>query len=257
MKRGTIFPCVLLGVLVVAGLAGGLILAQWAPSASPFIGATPRSGASALLPNSPTPFPMQDTRTTPQAAGPDRIGGQPTPARPLGLPPTPRPSDPYQLTIYGHRTVDTRRSMREATVVAIGTVTQVHPARWTTPDGRRPENPHAPTNLETIYTPVRVEVERYLKGERSESQLLIFALGGVVGKDSVEARVSDVNVFQEGQRVIVFLVDKNLKLDGVPLWSIVERYTLTDDGQAVNSLHSLPLTELLDEVYAALQPESD
>lgn len=257
MKRGTIFPYVLLGVLVVAGLAGGLILAQWAPSASPFIGATPRSGASALLPNSPTPFPMQDTRTTPQAAGPDRIGGQPTPARPLGLPPTPRPSDPYQLTIYGHRTVDTRRSMREATVVAIGTVTQVHPARWTTPDGRRPENPHAPTNLETIYTPVRVEVERYLKGERSESQLLIFALGGVVGKDSVEARVSDVNVFQEGQRVIVFLVDKNLKLDGVPLWSIVERYTLTDDGQAVNSLHSLPLTELLDEVYAALQPESD
>lgn len=93
-----------------------------------------------------------------------------------------------------------------------------------------------------------------MKGERAEAELLIFALGGVVGQDSVEARVSDVNFFQEGQRVIVFLVDKNLKLDGVRLWSIVERYTLTNDGQAVNSLRSLPLAELLDEVYAALQP---
>lgn len=219
------------------------------------VGSTPPADAPISPAHSPTPYQGKDTPTTAAVVPtPDRTGTQPTSTRS----PTPRstlqPGDPYNLTIYGRRTVDTGRSAREATVIAIGTVKRVQPARWTTPDGRRPENPHAPTNLETIYTPVEIEIEQWLKGERPESELVIFALGGVIGQDSVESRVSDVNVFHQGQRVIVFLADRGLKLDAAPLWSIVERYTLTGDGQAVNSLHILPLAELLDEVYAALQP---
>ncbi|MFZ2521351.1 MAG: choice-of-anchor Q domain-containing protein, partial [Anaerolineae bacterium] len=57
--------------------------------------------------------------------------------------PTPDPSDPCIITVLADSMVitDTVFLTERATIVAIGTVTQVMPARWTTSDGKRPENP--------------------------------------------------------------------------------------------------------------------
>ncbi len=150
------------------------------------------------------------------------------------------------------------RTTREATVIALGTVVQVYPARWTTPDGRRPANPRDPTTRESISTPVLVEVEHYLKGPQPEQRLLIFAPGGKVGQDGVEVWLSGRLQYQyrEGERVVVFLDQRPYgsarTLDGRALWQpLSTHYVVGADEQASDGFHTLPLQQLLAEIADA------
>ena len=141
-----------------------------------------------------------------------------------------------------------------ATIIAIGTVKQVMPARWTTPNGQRPPNPHAASNRETIFRPVLFDVEQYLKGQQPQDRLLIFAYGGQVGQDSVRLENDDTFEFREGEQAILFLVNHGRSLNGSLMWDINAHYTITQDGKATNSYHTLPLQQLLNEIQAALKP---
>jgi hypothetical protein len=160
--------------------------------------------------------------------------------------------------VFGERSTDTRQSTLSAAAVVIGTVQQILPARWTTVDGLRPADPRAPANRETIFTPVLLTPQQYLKGSRPDSVLTVAAFGGTVGQDSVDRQVDDIDKFQPGQRVIVFLVPQGLgsttTLNGVPLWGLTERYTLTADGKAINSNKSVAAAQLLTEVQSAIGP---
>src|SRR5207237_7430973 len=113
-------------------------------------------------------------------------------------------------------------------------------------------NPHSATGVGTIYTPVLVEVEQYLKGGQPQRQLLVYAIGGTVGQDWIA--LSDGSAtFQEGERVVLFLsgrVGEPLANSGRPLWDIYERYTVIEN-MATNSYRTLPLQQLLDEVAEA------
>lgn len=237
----------MLWVVLAAGLGSGVVLASWLVSSALPPDSSGRSPSSASTPQAsrtvvPTRVAMVVPPVVPTAAAPSR------PAEPRS---SPGPDDPYRLSIGGRRAADTKASTREAEIIAVGTIKQVLPARWTTADGRRPDNPHARGNLETIFRPVVMNVEQCLVGEHSQSELVMFAFGGTVGQDSVEATISDIYEFDEGQRVIVFLVDKGLTVGGTHLWTIIERYTLTPEGQATNSLRTAPLGELLAEIEAA------
>src|SRR5438067_2144329 len=93
-------------------------------------GAPPR-GTKPAGPYGPTPFP-----TVPAAL-------QPTPDRRPSVIPTPRPErTPDPNAPCANEVFSDLPSVnvltRSASVIAIGTVKQVLPARWTTPDGRRP-----------------------------------------------------------------------------------------------------------------------
>lgn len=120
-----------------------------------------------------------------------------------------------------------------------------------------PQEPNHRTSLityqYTIFTPVLIDVETYLKGQRLQTQLTLFALGGIVGQDWVEvASPGGVYTFREGERVIVFLSGPHQAPSAGEYWSIAERYTIAADGQATNGLRRVPLDQLVGEIREAL-----
>lgn len=171
--------------------------------------------------------------------------------------PTSDTTNSIQSTIHVSRYPDIPSASRLSSVVVIGTVKQVLPARWTTPDGQRPANPQ--TARQVIFRPVIVEVEEYLKGETNQKIIRLYAWGGRIGNDVFELQPDDLYDFQEGERAVLFLKQPDQEaspftLNGSNLWSIEDHYTLTSDGQAKNFYLTLPLDELRTTVQTALQP---
>lgn len=64
----------------------------------------------------------------------------------------------------------------------VGTVRDILPARWATPDGQRPATPHTEGRV-LIYTPIRVQVERIAKGDYALPDLYFAEPGGRIGQD--------------------------------------------------------------------------
>jgi hypothetical protein len=146
---------------------------------------------------------------------------------------------------------------RSALFITVGKVIEVLPARWTTPDGSRPASPCAPTNVDTIWTPVVIEIEQMVKGQQLPAHVTIIALGGQVGADSVEYGdiLGETYKFQPGERVVAFLGEQGgfvLSPDAALPLGIIERYTIRPDGQPTNNIRTLPLPQLLTEIRAAI-----
>ena len=97
-----------------------------------------------------------------------------------------------------------------------------------------------------------VVVGRYLKGDQATATLRLWLAGGSVGHDTVTVSGDDRYDFQNGQRYMVYLrpIQRAHAQGGntPTLWHILDRYTITSDGQAVNSFGSQPLQQLLDEI---------
>lgn len=201
----------------------------------------------------PTPFP--DVIIPPMTAVPTDSGPPPTRTPPSYSPqPTPLPDAPFNQTVFITRFPNTAVSVAESSFIVIGTVKDILPARWSTPDGKRPANPFAANSQAFIFRPIIVNVEQYLLGNESTQQIILTAPGGTVGQDSFEYPSDDLFTFQSGERVIVFGIQRTNLPDGSIRRDVGERYTLTSDGQAKNSLRTLALSQLLDEVRAALTP---
>lgn len=198
-------------------------------------------------------------RLPPNAPPRDLPPKQQAPAPPA---PTPNPNAPYHLTIDTAQVPDPRLETRESGIIAVGTVSQVLPARWDTPNGQRPANPFALPTTNSIYTPVQLAVDQYLKGQPSPAPLLFHARGGIVGQDSVEWTADDLNTFQPGEHVVVFLAPwPGHTLNGSPLLAVVGHYTITPDGQAVATAHNHAVTiqrgslqQLIAQIHAAETP---
>lgn len=178
---------------------------------------------------------------------------------PTGIPVLTKTStDPFTWSIVGHRIINTQLSLAESTVVVIGTVKQIKPARWTTQEGKRPSNPHAsPDNseggLHSIFRPMILEVEEYLVGELPQRQLHVYNNGGTVGQDSVEVIIDGLYDFVEGERVVLFLTPhKSPKHaqspDKKPFFDVIEHYTISADNQATSAYHSVLLEALRVEI---------
>ena len=164
-------------------------------------------------------------------------------------------TDSFGSTVYLDRFPHIPSTSRLSTVIVIGTVKQILPARWTTADGRRPANPTG----YTIFRPVFVDVEEYLKGEQNAKTLQLYAWGGRIGNDVYETQPDKLYEFQQGERAVLFLEELDpaafpFSIDGSSLWSVQEHYTLTGDDQAQNFYQTLPLPELRATVQTALQP---
>jgi hypothetical protein len=147
-------------------------------------------------------------------------------------------------------TIQTKRS----TMFIIGTVKQVLPDRWDSPNGGRPADACSMSTPHNIFRPVLVEVEQYVKGEQPHRIVQVYAFGGTVGKDTTTYRSSSLYTFREGERVMLFLVDTERplrSLNGRPLMEIAGHYTFTADGMVRDDYRTLPLQQLLDEVAEA------
>lgn len=153
---------------------------------------------------------------------------------------------------------------RMAAAIAIVTVERLLPARWGTPDGTRPLNPCAQAGppYYGIFTPVLVRVERYVRGELQERELLLSWEVGQVGVDRQLPSSIDgykMDGYREGDRLIVFLRPAQAVapiMAGVPLWDASFRYIITSEQmvtvreRASFSRRTIPLEELLMEVDA-------
>lgn len=238
------FVAALIGLLIAVGvaltslvLAGRLGSAPAQPSASalqvPAVaqvaqatqvpGAIPSQAATfdprTPLPTYPampaTPASRNSIATRPMPTwtalipGVDPSFDAPSPEKPIYATPRPTlgPNDPWggTLFLYGHP--NTLYSTKHANLIVTGAVIQVDPARWTTPDGKRPANPHAPNNKDTIFRPVRVKIDSFIMGSLPQPELLLMASGGTVGQDTLDYGGDDRTTFHEGDRVLIFLTD--------------------------------------------------
>lgn len=174
----------------------------------------------------------------------------------------PKPEDPLHVSACAQRETHIEVVMDYSPIIVRGTITQVPPPRWSTPDGRRPANPHARDSVGIIYRPVVLEVEEYLKGEQPQRTLVLLAAGGAIGQDSLSYCGDPIFTFQEGEHVVLFLyppeetfgVISHDTPGGPPLLDIAEHYTVTSDKQAFNIRRQIPLQQLRDEIEASMRP---
>jgi hypothetical protein len=166
------------------------------------------------------------------------------------------PNAPITILIHGEGESHTPISVRESSVIILGTVRKVQPARWTTADGRRPTNARGAKDI--IFRPALVEVEEYLKGEQPMRHLNIFAWGGTVGQDSARMEPDYLYDLHEGERVVLFLRQHQVSehshaLNNQPFWFIFEHYTITPQGEATNAYRTIAVDALRAEIADALQ----
>lgn len=97
--------------------------------------------------------------------------------------PGPLPGSPYMFVSVAERLASSfaGRVREHATLIVLGTVREIGAARWTTPDGTRPDNPQA--NRFGIVTPVRVGVEQIAKGSYALPEPYLAEPGGTIGLD--------------------------------------------------------------------------
>lgn len=138
--------------------------------------------------------------------------------------------------------------------IVVGTIAEVGPARWNTPDGQRPARTVCdgePLPNAIIYTPARVRVEQVVKGAITSAEIDVLLDGGTVGPDSL-LTFGDQPLVAD-QRVLLFLV-------AIPAGQfILARYTINPDGTAAPSLvptDSRPLQQLLSEIASLIAAPS-
>lgn len=206
----------------------------------------------------PVPTPSAPIFTTPAPHNPNPwVRPTPAPEHIPPPPPTPLPDSPRHVIVNSDGIPSVTNGAKQASIIAIGTVRQVLPARWSTPDGQRPANPWDAANRDTIFTPVMLEVEQYIKGVQPQRVMFIYAPGGTVGQDKVEYVGRHNYTFHEGDRVVIF-ADENtrngVRQDGNPLWRLVtHHYTATAGGLWTDGFRTVPLEQLLNEIASALR----
>jgi len=243
-------------ILIAVVIALGIVVAFFALSGrnaqtSPTVAsmdAPAETPKAILLPTLPAAGPSStpETPNTSQIPIPN-LTPRVMPSRPTQ--PTPLPSDPYQVLATGTRdTFDPKIIAQDSSIIVVGIVQDILPARWTTIDGRRPANPHANSNTDTIYTPVLIKVETDVKGLGIQQQLYLYAWGGAIGQDSATWQLDAMYQFKEGERAVLFLNERGQLLNNSPLWSINEHYTIDTKDNADNGYQSLPLQKLLEQI---------
>jgi hypothetical protein len=247
-------------VVVLVGVLGTLGFAVFAIG-RPNGAATMNDAATAALQEATAP--PEDT------AVPVPTGAAAYPAPTMAPSSLPQPSasitaaeEPLLVTVCGLRETNIKFLVDNSITIVRGIVKHVPPARWSTPNGQRPANPHAPDRIGIIYRPVILQVEEYLKGDMQQRTEVLLARGGTVGQDSVDYCGDPLYTFQEGEHVVLFLDLPEEGLGpippetpgGPPLLTIREHYTLTADGQARNIDRQVPFQQLRDEIQAASHP---
>jgi hypothetical protein len=126
---------------------------------------------------------------------------------PTGYRPDRKPSDPYWLHVAGEAKAYSfnEKVQQLAQLIVVGTVRDILPSRWITPDGHRPANPHIIHDL-LIITPIRVEVERVAKGTYALPDIYLAAPGGRIGDDCASYSGSGPRPsFRFGERYLYFV----------------------------------------------------
>ncbi len=229
---------------------------------------TPTSSPVALRPTSQVATPTLGPPPTPDVIGVDCGAGQ-------SYRPNPQSSDPYLHRVAGEGVASpfTEWVRERAALIVLGTVRERQPARWTTPDGRRPVNPHAQDGLQII-SPILVAVEQVPKGAYPLPDIYLAAPGGTIGPDCAEYSGSGPRAQHSLNRRILYLLNPEpdfAALTAVPgddryrYYRADYSYTVAPDDTVTigperdimgntydNPPRTLPLADVLREIAALL-----
>jgi hypothetical protein len=162
-----------------------------------------------------------------------------------------------------------------APLVVSGRVVEVLPAQWTTPDGKRPENPW--TTGYHIITPAVIELDRPPIVDHAKLEILDVDFDGAAGErvvvavrggqigDDLTTTTDPSQQLDVGTQVILRLsihphlqgdIQRRYETPYGPAWNVNYKFLITDDGEAVASN---PLAEPLpaDEVFAEYEAAAD
>ena len=130
-----------------------------------------------------------------------------------------KPSDPYVWNVVGEGVADSfaDKVRRYADLIIVGTVLDIAPARWATPNNQRPDNPHESGSI-LIITPVLVSVEYVAKGAYDLSEIYFEVPGGRIGQECASSTGSGPRpAFRVADRFLYFVnSDPYLELYPVP-----------------------------------------
>jgi len=145
--------------------------------------------------------------------------------------------------------------------IVIGTVKEILPSKWNTPDGKRQND--SIDNIggnATMYTDIIITVDKYLKNPLNQKEVRVRIEGG---EDEVVGIAVDYEPsFKEGEKVLLYLRE-----DTYPLFNKIGpkhylvsgyylgKFTLTDDGMAVREYEYVDQKELLDAIEKGYEPE--
>ncbi|AAM07816.1 TPA: hypothetical protein HA338_01990 [Methanosarcina acetivorans] len=146
---------------------------------------------------------------------------------------------------------------KNSDLVLIGSVKEILPARWNTPDGGQPKNVMEDLDSnEVIYRDVVISVDEYLKNPLSSNEVVVRVLGGTAGNLTMD--VEDEPSFEPGEDVLLYLVDdthqatKNLGLEHFVVCGCFQgKFSLTEDGKAVSKGETVELEEMLRLINAS------
>ncbi len=144
----------------------------------------------------------------------------------------------------------------QSEAIVIGTVKEISPSRWNTPDGkRRGKTVDDIGEFDTMYTDISISVEKYLKGSLNKDEVIVRTEGG---EDNYTIVTVDYEPsFKEGEKVLVYL-----RSDTYPFTKDVGqshyvvtgysqgKFSLTDDGIALRPYEE-PLKQ--DELVKAIE----
>lgn len=105
--------------------------------------------------------------------------------------------------------------------------------------------------MKLIFKPTIVEVSEYLKNPQKEN-ITIINPGGTVGRDTMILK--GVPTFEEGQKVVLFLLDNIDPGDGVKKSDVVWCFRIDENGKAINlrKNEQMLLSELKEKVNNSL-----
>jgi hypothetical protein len=140
---------------------------------------------------------------------------------------------------------------KNSDLVIIGSVKEILPARWNTPDGEQPENALEDLDLhEVIYRDVVISVDEYLKNSLSSNEVVVRVLGGTVGNLTMD--VEDEPSLEPGEDVLLYLVNdtnpatKDLDPEHFVICGCFQgKFSLSEDGKAVSKSETVELEEML------------
>lgn len=145
--------------------------------------------------------------------------------------------------------------------IVIGTVKEILPAKWNTPDGkRRGDTIENLGEYDAMYTDVIISVDKYLKNPLEQKEIRVRIQGG---EDEVVKMAFDSEPsFKEGEKVLLYVskdVSTRFKDFGPEHYLVIGaslgKFTITDDGLAVREYEYVDQKELLDAIEKGYEPE--
>lgn len=143
---------------------------------------------------------------------------------------------------------------RESETILIGTVKEILPSKWNTPDAKRPGKLIADLGPDdTMYTDIIISVEKYLKNPLDQKEVIVRIEGGE--DDFTEVNVDYEPSFETGEKVLLYLCEdsspmtKGIRPEHFAVTGYYQgKFTLTNDGFAIRTDKSMSFEELLNSI---------